>query len=233
MKNNHIGVLGESSLHSSIKSWYARPGDRIEEPVDGYLIDLVRDDLLVEIQVRNFSSMKRKLTKLLGEYNVRVVHPIATVKWIIKIDKNSGQIISKRKSPKRGRVEDLFNELIYIPHLATHPNFSLEVLLINKEEIRTNDGKGSWRRKGWSIIDHRLLEVIDNVQFLKVDDYLRLLPDDIPEQFTTQDLSKMSRISTRMSQKTVYCLNKMGGLDLIGKKGRLFVYQKRADILIK
>jgi hypothetical protein len=33
--------------------------DRFEVPVDGFVIDIVRDDLLIEIQTRNFSSLKR------------------------------------------------------------------------------------------------------------------------------------------------------------------------------
>jgi hypothetical protein len=226
MNKNHIGVIRESSLHASLKSWYAKPGDRIEEPLDGYLIDLVRDNLLIEIQVGNFSSIKSKLKILLQKYDVRIVHPIAVIKWIKKIDQVSKQTISKRKSPKQGRVEDVFNELIYIPQLVQHPRFSLDVLLIDKEEIRGNDGKGSWRRKGWSIVDHRLLDVIECVSFNKVDDFHGLLPDDLPEQFTTQDLAKTSKLSKSMAQKMVYCLNKMGAIELIGKKRHSFLYQR-------
>jgi hypothetical protein len=54
-----IGLLNEKPLHASLKQWYARPGDRFEVPVDGFVIDVVRDDLLIEIQTRNFSSLKR------------------------------------------------------------------------------------------------------------------------------------------------------------------------------
>lgn len=230
MIDNHIGLLGESSLHASLKSWYANPSDRIEEPVNGYLIDLVRDDLLIEIQVRNFSSIKKKLTNLLEYHNIRVVHPIAELKWIKKIDHKSQQLIGRRKSPRRGRIEDLFAELVYISHLVNNPGFSFEVLLISKEEIRTNDGKGSWRRKGWNTIDHVLIDVISSFRFNHVGDYIQLLPKDIPEQFTTQDLSNLARMPIRTAQKMVYCLNRMGGLDLIGKKGHSFLYQKRADV---
>jgi hypothetical protein len=229
MNNSHIGVIRESSLHASIKSWYAKPGDLFEEPVDGYLIDLVRDNHLIEIQVGNFSSMKIKLSRLIKDYNIRVIHPIAESKWITKIDPKSNKIIGKRKSPKRGRLEDLFSELIYIPQIARNPRFSLEVLLINEDEIRVNDGKGSWRRRGWSIVDHILLDIIDCVSFSNISDYLGLLPDNIPEQFTTQDLAKTSRVSRRIAQKMVYCLYKMGGVELIGKSGRSYLYQISAD----
>ena len=45
-----IGLLNEKPLHASLKQWYARPGDRFEVAVGGFVIDIVRDDLLIEIQ---------------------------------------------------------------------------------------------------------------------------------------------------------------------------------------
>ena len=55
-----VGTLGEKPLHAALKRWYAEDADRIEEPVDGFVIDLVRNGLLIEIQTRGFSSMKHK-----------------------------------------------------------------------------------------------------------------------------------------------------------------------------
>ena len=56
-----IGLLNEKPLHASLKQWYARPGDRFEVAVDGFVIDIVRDDLLIEIQTRNFAPSSRSL----------------------------------------------------------------------------------------------------------------------------------------------------------------------------
>jgi len=56
-----IGTLKESSLHAKLKEWYRKPGDRLEVPIDGYLIDIVHSDLLIEIQTQNFSAIKKNL----------------------------------------------------------------------------------------------------------------------------------------------------------------------------
>ena len=61
-----IATMNEKPLHAALKRWYAEDGDRIEEPVDGFVIDIVRDKQLIEIQTRSFSSMKRKLNKLIS-----------------------------------------------------------------------------------------------------------------------------------------------------------------------
>ena len=52
-------------------------------PIDNFVIDIVRDDLLIEIQTRNLSAIKKKLTKLLLANRVRLVYPIARIKWIL------------------------------------------------------------------------------------------------------------------------------------------------------
>src|SRR5919106_3118329 len=80
-----IGLINEKPLHASLKQWYARPGDRFEVPVDGFVIDIVRDDLLIEIQTRNFASIKSKLTKLVCCHKVRLVYPIVQEKWIVRL----------------------------------------------------------------------------------------------------------------------------------------------------
>ena len=54
-----IGTLRERPLHASLKRWYAEPGDRAEVAVDGYVIDLVRGDLLIEVQTR---GLRRRAT---------------------------------------------------------------------------------------------------------------------------------------------------------------------------
>jgi hypothetical protein len=66
---SRIGLLNEKPLHASLKQWYAQPGDRFEVAVDGFVIDIVRDDLLIEIQTRNFASINSKLCKLTQSYD--------------------------------------------------------------------------------------------------------------------------------------------------------------------
>ena len=51
-----IGTQNESSLHASLKELYSQPGDIIEGRVDGFHIDVVKKDRLVEIQTANFTS---------------------------------------------------------------------------------------------------------------------------------------------------------------------------------
>ena len=132
----HIGTLRERSLHASLKEWYAEPGDKVEVPVDGYVIDLVRGDTLIEIQTGGFSSMKKKLVALLDfGHAVRIVYPIPETKVIVKVD-GSGEVLSRRRSPKHGTEADLFSELVAFPELIQHGGLEIEVVLISEDEVR-------------------------------------------------------------------------------------------------
>ncbi len=105
-----IGLLGEKSLHAALKEHYAQAGDLLEAPVAGYVIDIVRGDLLIEIQTGNFSALKRKLARLLESHQVHLVYPVPAARWIVRVRVDGEIARARRKSPKRGRVEDVFSE---------------------------------------------------------------------------------------------------------------------------
>ena len=224
-----IGTLNEMSLHAALKTWYRQPGDELEVRVNGYVIDIVRGDQLVEIQTRNFSALKEKLTKLTSHFQVRLVHPIPREKWILRIGADGHKRMGRRKSPKRGCVEHIFSELVSFPQLAVQPNLSIEVLLTQEEEVWKDDGKGSWRRKRWSISDRRLLNVLRSIVFTSRSDYQNLLPPSLPREFTTDDLKESLGATHRLAGKMAYCLREMGAINKIGKRRNAYLYTINLD----
>ena len=225
-----IGILAERSLHAALKKWYALPGDEIEVPLEGFHIDLVRGDLLIEIQTRNFFAMKRKLHKLLENHRLRLVHPIAQEKWLVRVAADGVTEISRRRSPKRGTFHDIFDELVSIPSLLDHPNFSLEIVLIHKEEIRRVRGarekpaKSTRFPRDWDRHDHRLVQVIDSRVIESTADLRNFLPDNLPPAFTNRDLSAALGNNYRRAQTMTYVMRQCGVLEIAGKRGRSFLY---------
>lgn len=224
-----IGMLRETSLHTALKDWYARPGDQMETPVDGYVIDILRDGLLIEIQTRNFSSIRAKLARLTEAHAVRLIYPIPLEKWIVRVAADGEHQLARRKSPRRGRPEHLFAELVRFPRLLNNPNLGLEVLLTREEEIWRDDGRGSWRRKGWSIADRRLLEVVSSLSLVTPDDLRSWLPAGLPELFATTDLARRLALPARLAGKMTYCLREMGVLEITGKRRKAYLYRMAGD----
>ena len=221
----HIGTLREKPLHASLKRWYARSGDRVEVPVERFVIDLVRDDLLIEVQTRGFSSMKQKLADLLDlGHRVRIVHPIALNRWIVKIDAD-GEVLSRRRSPRHGDPTDLFAELVSFPDLVGHPGLEIHLILTQEEEYRRHTPNRSWRRKGWMVVERRLIDVVDTLMISGPEDLAGLLPADLPETFTTEDLAAALGSTRRSAQQMAYCLRQAGVVVPVGKVGNTVRYR--------
>ena len=216
-------------MHRSLKEHYAGDGYNAETnktnevQVDGFRIDVVRDAQLIEIQTRSFSSIKRKLCALILTHPVRLVHPIPLEKWVIHVEAD-GRFIKRRKSPRRGHVEHVFDELVSFPELMAHQNLSLEVILTREEEVQCADGLGSWRRSGRSIRDRRLLEIVEHVVFTQPADFLKLLPRDLPEPFTSRDVASAMKRPVAFARRVTYCLRKMGALRVAGHRRKTPLY---------
>jgi hypothetical protein len=216
----------ESSLHSAIKKWYFLEGDKLEAEVDDFVVDIVRGDLLIEIQTANFSAIRRKLLRLLSEHKVRLVYPIPRVKWIVHRSTATGETFGRRKSPKKGRLFDLFSELIRIPSLFSKGNFSVEVLMIEVEEIWCNDGRGSWRRKGASIEDRKLIRIFERRVFEHKADFLKVLPEDLTDPFSNRNLAESLEISINQSRKMTYALRNIGTIRYVGKNRNQMLFAR-------
>jgi hypothetical protein len=219
-----IGVLNEKPLHASLKTWYAQPGDRFEVPIDGFVIDIVRDDVLLEIQTRHFGAIKSKLAALVCSHRVRLIYPIPQEKWIVQSPAEANGAVTRRKSPRRGRVEDLFRETVGIPRMLSHENFSLEVLMTREEESRRYDGRRRWRTRGWVTEERRLVDVVGRRLFDGPASWLALLPErTLP--FTSRDLAEALRIRIDLAQKMIYSLREAGFVQQAGKRGRATLYE--------
>ena len=221
-----ISTLNEGPLHAALKAWYARPDDALEVLVDGYLVDIVRDGTLIEIQTSGFSPLKRKLAKLVEGYSVRLVYPIAREKWIVRMKGRGKKVLGRRRSPKHGGVENLFEELVALAALCAHPNLSVEVLLTQEEEIRRQYPDRAWRRRGWVTEERRLLDVVESRVFETPADFAALLPDELDEPFDTAGLACAIGRPRRLAQKMAYCLREMGVLEPVGKRGNAVLHAR-------
>ena len=220
-----IGTLNEGALHAQLKDWYRRPGDRVEQLVDGFVVDLVRGELLVEIQTGNFAPLRRKLERLTRRHRVRLVAPVPLVRTIVRLS-DEGEPLSTRRSPRPGRVEDIFNRLVSIPSLLCHPRFELELLLTHQEELRAHRHGRAFRRRGWVVVGRRLVSVEVRVPLTCRDDAARLLPRNLPALFDTAQLADAAAIDRRLAQQMTYCLRAMGVLHTAGKRGNALVHQQ-------
>ena len=210
--------MREGPLHAAVKAALAKPGDRLEVPVGRFVIDLVRaDGELVEVQTGGFGALGRKLDALLDEHRFRVVYPVAAERRIVRVDAR-GEVVGVRRSPKRQTAVAVFDELVAFPSLLTHPNLTLEVLLLREDHIRRPQPvttRGRTRDPG----ERHMVELLDRVALRTSRDILAAMPELPVEPFSTRDLAARLRCSARLAQRTLYCLRTIGIVEPAGKRG--------------
>jgi hypothetical protein len=129
-------------------------------------------------------------------------------------------------SPKRGKILDLFGELVYFTRVFPHRRLVLEAPLVDIEEWRY---PGHGRRRRWRAGDHevedrRLLQVRQTYRLSTGADLGRLIDCPLPEPFHTGHLAQGLGVPRWFSQQIAYCLRKMGVLREVGKKGNARLY---------
>jgi hypothetical protein len=191
--------------------------------IGGYVIDLVRGQTLVEFQTGGFAPLRRKLEALTAEHPVRLVAPIAVTRRIVRMGEG-GEVISARRSPRRGRLEDVFARLVSFPALLCTPGFELEVLLTHQDELRVHSPGRAFRRRGWVVVGRSLLEVDEAVRIAEPLDAAALLPAGLPEAFDTAELAEAAAMPRRLAQQMAYCLRAMGVLETAGMRQRAVLH---------
>lgn len=215
-----IGTLNESSLHAQLKELLVVDGDEFEVDLDGFVIDIRRSDLLIEIQTSGFGSMGRKLDRLLSEHRMLLVHPVATVTYLQREGSRA------RRSPRKGSLWSVLDELVSIPTLLDHPNLTLEVWLVTVDRVQEPDPKARRGRGGWRTVDRRLREVESRHRFESTEDLVALLPDALPDRFTTADIAEAAGIGRDIAQKLAYCLRALERIELLEQKRAGYVYRR-------
>lgn len=220
-----IGVLREGPLHAALKQALVQPGDEVEVAVGRFVIDIVRaDGELVEIQTGGFGGLVPKLDALLDEHRVRIVHPIAAQRRIVRVDAD-GQVLSARRSPRRGTPLDVFDRLVTFPSLLGHPHLTLELALLAEDHVRGPEPVRV-RRRTRDPGERRLTDVLERIELRDPGDVLRLMPPLPDEPFTTRELRELLGVPTVLAQRVVYCLRGLELVEPAGMRGRAPLHRR-------
>ncbi|OHB83712.1 MAG: hypothetical protein A2V98_07995 [Planctomycetes bacterium RBG_16_64_12] len=217
----------ETSLHRDLKALYAGKDARFEVALDRYRIDVVSGGQLVEIQHGSLAAIRDKVRRLLAEHRMLVVKPIVVKKRLVKRAAKGGRITGRRMSPKRGRILDLFDDLVYFTRVFPHQRLALEVPLVEIEEWRYpgHGRRGRWHRRDHEVEDQKLVSVHEVYRLRTAADVGRLITCPLPRPFDTGHLAASLGVERWFAQRIAYCLRKIGALHEAGKKGNARLYE--------
>ena len=222
-ENHGIGTLGEKTVHAVVKCYMEPDEDYHETPIDGYVADIFREDHVIEIQTANFDKLRGKLETFLPNYKVTVVHPIPATKMLCWVDPETGEIVEKKKSPKRGTPQMILEELYWISSFLKDPNLSIVVLMIDMEELKLLDGYGPKKKKRATKYDRLPLRLVEEVHLDCPEDYRMLIPIEL-EHFTSAEYAKATGLPRWDGSTVMKILYDLGVVERIGKKGNAYLY---------
>lgn len=223
---NGVGTLNEKTIHAALKHYYAPDPLHHEIKVGSYVADVLIDDHILEVQTRHFHTLHKKLDAFLPNHHVTIVYPIAYTKWLCWIDEETGEITSRRRSPKKGALYAIMPELYRIKNYLTHPHLHFILTFMNVEEYRLLNGWSQDKKRGSSRHDGIPTDLVGEVHLNTLADYTQFLPDELPAVFTSKDYMKCAKVSTKVAGTALNILYFLGIVDRVGKKGNAFLYER-------
>ena len=220
-----IGTLGEKSLHRDLKNLYQPDPTRHEVRV-GRLIADAQDpeEGVVEVQTGHFFALKKRLPIYLQAGRVRLVCPVAERKWLCWLDPETGEVLSRRRSPKRGTPLDLSRELVHILPFLREKNLVFSFIMLEVEEYRLQNGWGRDGKRGSTRYERKLLQVIDRRDVSTPEGWASLLPA-LPPVFTAKELQKAARLSPAGASACLRVWQQAGALERGENRGRAYTYR--------
>jgi hypothetical protein len=219
----------ETSLHRSLKERYAAGSvGRREVTVERFRIDAVDDSgRLIEIQSGALGPLRSKLRRLLADHRVRIVKPVVLARRVVRRARRNGADLSARRSPKRGALVDVFDDLIGVVRVFPHSNLDIDVLEVTIDEVRVP--RRRW--PGYTVVDRCLREIHRTTSLARPDDLWTLLPAACGTRapFTTRELARQLDRPLWFAQRVAYCLRLTGAVRVVGKSGNWLIYLREAE----
>ncbi len=221
---NGIGTLGEKTVHAVLKYYYA-PEERYHEiRIGNFVADICKEGEIIEIQTRHFHTMRAKLDYFLQEYEVTIVYPIPHIKYLRWVDPETGEIRPPRKCPKKGKIYNIIPELYKIKPYLSNEHLHFILIFLDMEEYRILDGWSKDKKKGSTKTDKIPTSPVAEWRIDTQEDFLRFLPDDLPETFTSKDVSALCKIPAQTASTLLNILYDLKLIDRIGKAGNAYLY---------
>lgn len=230
-----IGTLQEKTLHKVLKNYLEPNLENQEIKIGPYYVDIFRDNEIIEIQTRQFNKLRNKLDYLLDLYNLTLCYPIINKKTINWLDPQTLQVEDERKSPKRGRIYDVFFELYKIKNFLKHPNLNLKLIIVDVLEYKLLNGWNESKKRGAERYDQIPVRLIGEVNIRELLDYSKFLPCELGLEFTSRDYAKITKIRLRDAQLALNILRYLGLVEVVGKSSRSYLYslKEEADLCLE
>lgn len=221
-----IGTLQEKTIHAVLKYYYAPDESYHEIKIGSYFADICKEGEIFEIQTGSFQALRKKLEVFLDSYDVTIIYPIPNLRKIFWIQPETGEIIPSNRYAAKGKIYDILPELYKIKSFLNHEHLHFILTFLDMEEYRIQDGWSKDRKKGATKTDRIPKKIVREFRIDTKEDYLKFLPDSLPDHFTVKDVIKAS-VPKKYAGTLLHILHYLDLIKQVGKEGRAYLYQRK------
>jgi len=219
LPRSQIGTLGEKAVHLALKYYFSPDAQYHEVPVGRFIADIRSPEGIFEIQTRALHRLRQKLPEFLREAPVTVVHPVIENKQLIRIA-SDGTFLSQRKSPKHETVYSAMKNIYTLREYIENDQFTIALCMLDICEYSVEMPNGKRCRQDKIPVSLNRILCLNTPA-----DYLNLLPENLPEQFTAAQLAEHLQNDIVSTRYFLTILSKIDVIKETGKCGRMKLWQ--------
>ena len=142
-------LYNEKLLHKILKRTVTENEACFEVRIGSYVADVRLENEIVEIQTGGFYPLLEKLKYFLAhtEDRITVIYPIDGELTLIRVDPETGEVLRRKRSPKKGMPRDVVSELFYLRQIFPNPRLRVLIASVRGEEYRYSE-RIRGRKKG-------------------------------------------------------------------------------------
>ena len=226
-KDGSINTYNEKRLHLSLKKFCEEDESCHQVPIGPYIADILRGNEIIEVQTGSFAPMREKIRYYLEntDFSVTVIKPIPHIKWCVWIDRKSGDISPRKRSPKKYLPRDYLRDWYYLSEFLGNERLTLKFFLLEEEEYRFT-GWSRDKKRGSRCYERVPLSLVDIVSYCSPEDYLEFFPESLPQSFSATEYSVLAKTRGYATYSALKILESLGFIRKGEKEGRSFIYHK-------
>ncbi len=222
-----VGTQNEKLIHAVLKNYYAPYSDEQEIKIGRYFADAVSEDGIFEIQTKALYRLKEKLADFTAAARVTVVHPVECESRTVYINADTGEVERETPFRKADPKVKIFEELYSVREFLGNERvrFILARLKIEKRVYFHGNTLPDLRNRSIrkQVRTEKIpLELLSETVLQCREDYLSLLPEALPQEFTKKEFQKLAK--DKPSSLRLEVLRAAGIIVQSGKVGRSYLY---------
>lgn len=221
-----IGTYNEKILHKALKHAICDDQACLEVKIGAYFADVLCNGEIFEIQTGGFYPLVKKIEYFLEntEYKITVVHPLISELLLIRVDSETGEVIRKKRSPKKEMPASIIPELFYLRNIIKSERVSFLLPQISGEEYRFSERVRGRKTGAYdAVFFPRRMTALTEIR--SVDDIRAVLPSEIrvAKGFDSAVFAKALRLRGR---RLSLALKFLCDIEILTRKkdGRKYVY---------